>query len=211
MKKYSGSRLCAIQIVETLHCNVSTRFVVLYLIQMRTAIERLAQKFNSDWFRKEKPQHQVTVQPFSMGKFQVTQVQWKAVATLTKVNRDLKPEPSKFKGDNRPVEQVSWYDAIEFCDRLSRKTGKPYRLPSEAEWEYACRAGTTTPFHFGETITSELANYNANYTYGAGVKGIYREQTTPVGSFGVANSFGLYDMHGQVWEWCADHWHDVHG
>jgi formylglycine-generating enzyme required for sulfatase activity/uncharacterized caspase-like protein len=171
-------------------------------------IERLVQNFNSDWFRKEKPQHQVTVQPFSMGKFQVTQAQWKAVATLTKVNRDLKPEPSKFKGDNRPVEQVSWYDAIEFCDRLSRKTGKPYRLPSEAEWEYACRAGTTTPFHFGETITSELANYDANYTYGAGVKGIYREQTTPVGSFGVANSFGLYDMHGQVWEWCADHWHD---
>jgi formylglycine-generating enzyme required for sulfatase activity len=103
---------------------------------------------------------------------------------------------------------VSWYDAVEFCARLSQQTGRPYRLPSEAEWEYACRAGTTTPFHFGETITPELANYNGNVTYGKGVKGEYREQTTPVGSFGVGNEFGLYDMHGNVWEWCADHWHN---
>jgi formylglycine-generating enzyme required for sulfatase activity len=87
-------------------------------------------------------------------------------------------------------------------------TKRAYRLPSEAEWEYACRAGTTTPFHFGETITSELANYNAEYTYGAGVKGRYRGETTEVGSFGVANAFGLYDMHGNVDEWCLDDWHD---
>ncbi|MEW6497793.1 MAG: formylglycine-generating enzyme family protein, partial [Cyanobacteriota bacterium] len=149
----------------------------------------------------ESLQHLVTIQLFCLGKYPVTQAQWKAVAALPQVNRKLDPGLSSFKGENRPVETVSWYDAVEFCDRLSQKTGRQYRLPSEAEWEYACRAGTTTPFHFGETITPELANYNGKYTYGAGVKGVYREETTPVGSFGVANAFGLYDMHGNVWEW----------
>ncbi|MDJ0695214.1 formylglycine-generating enzyme family protein [Mastigocoleus sp. MO_188.B34] len=156
----------------------------------------------------ERPQHEVTVPTFFMGKYQVTQVQWKFVASLPQVNRELKPDPSDFKGDNRPVESVDWSDAVEFCDRLSEYTKRNYRLPSEAEWEYACRAGTTTPFHFGETITSELANYNAEYTYGAGTKGTYRQETTEVGSFGVANGFGLYDMHGNVWEWCEDTWHN---
>jgi formylglycine-generating enzyme required for sulfatase activity/uncharacterized protein with von Willebrand factor type A (vWA) domain len=156
----------------------------------------------------EKPQHQVTIKPFLMGKYPVTQAQWEAVANLPKIQDDLNPNPSRFKGKNRPVEKVSWYDIIEFCARLSQKTGKNYRLPSEAEWEYACRAGTTTPFHFGETITTDLANYNGNYTYREGPQGIYRKETTPVGSFKVANGFGLYDMHGNIWEWCADPLHD---
>ncbi len=164
----------------------------------------------------EQPQHQVTIKPFLMGKYAVTQAQWKTVANLPQLERELNPDPSSFKGANRPVECVSWYDAVEFCARLSQHTGKPYRLPSEAEWEYACRAETMTPFHFGKTITTDLANYDGtddkegkwSGSYGAGPKGVYRKETTPVGSFGVANAFGLYDMHGNVWEWSADPWHD---
>ena len=155
----------------------------------------------------EGPQREVTVSKFWIGRYEVTQVQWQAVAKLPKIDRDLEPDLSRFKGAKRPVERVSWNDAVEFCKRLSWKTGREYRLPSEAEWEYACRAGTTTPFHFGATVTTELANYNGNSTYASGPKGAYREQTTKIGSF-PPNGFGLHDMHGNVWEWCADPWHD---
>ncbi len=173
-------------------------------------IERLCQEFDEQKFRRERPQHEVTVQPFFMGRYPITQAQWREVANLKSVERELDPAPSNFKQNDerwtRPVEQISWGDAQEFCARLSKKSKKKYRLPTEAEWEYACRAGTSTSFHFGETITGELANYCASRTYAHEPKGEYRQETRPVGSFS-PNAFGLYDMHGQVWEWCEDDYH----
>ena len=146
---------------------------------------------------KEGPQHQVTLPPFYISKYPITQNQYQAI---------MGKNPSRFPGGRRPVERVTWYDATEFCQNLSKKTGKNYRLPSESQWEYACRAGTITAFYFGRTITSKLVNYNGNFSYGNAPKGEYRKQTTDVGSF-PPNAFGLYDMHGNVWEWCADEWH----
>ncbi|MEO0969586.1 MAG: bifunctional serine/threonine-protein kinase/formylglycine-generating enzyme family protein [Cyanobacteria bacterium J06639_18] len=145
----------------------------------------------------ESPQREVNLKPFFMGKFTVTQGQYQAV---TGKNRSV------FKQQRAPVESVNWNDAIEFCQKLTEKTGREYRLPTEAEWEYACRAKTTTPFYFGETISSNLANYNGNSTYGNETKGQARSRTTEVGTF-PPNAFGLYDMHGNVWEWCQDTLH----
>jgi formylglycine-generating enzyme required for sulfatase activity len=172
----------------------------------------------------EGPLHEVSVGEFLMARTPITQAQWRVVAGWQQPEggsweRELKPAPSHFQGDQarlledetntdqRPVEQVSWHDAMEFCARLRQRTGRHYTLPSEAQWEYACRAGTNTPFYFGATISPELANYDGTYSYGDGPKGEYRGQTTPVGSF-PANTWGLQDMHGNVWESCLDDWHD---
>jgi formylglycine-generating enzyme required for sulfatase activity len=158
---------------------------------------------------------------FFLAQTPITQAQWRAVAEWERQEHEeaeLWPEkldpdpvaklsnPDRFRGNERPVVNVSWREAMAFCQRLRLRTGKNYTLPSEAQWEYACRAGTTTPFHFGATISTELANYDGRQAYGDGPAGEYREQTTDVASF-PANAWGLHDMHGNVWEWCADHWH----
>ena len=149
-------------------------------------------------FSDESPQHEVTVPGFFIGKYQLTQLQYQTI---------MGTNPSYFKGDNRPVEGVCWEDAVKFCQKLNHRTLGNYRLPSEAEWEYACRAGTKTPFHFGDNVTTDLVNYNGNYPYPSAPKGKYREQTTDAGIF-PPNAFGLYDMHGNVWEWCEDERHE---
>ena len=170
-----------------------------------------------DSYSDEKPQHLVTVPSFAIGQFVVTQAQWKTIAQLPKVKQKLNTSPSFYSGDDRPVERIDWFEAVEFCNRLTRLTRKLYRLPSEAEWEYACRAGTTTAFNIGPTIATDFANYRgtddvrADRTisgdYGEGPKGNYRGKTTPAQTFS-ANNFGLFDTHGNVWEWCADDWHE---
>jgi formylglycine-generating enzyme required for sulfatase activity len=169
----------------------------------------------------ERPVHRVTLAEFLLAQTPITQAQWRAVAQWQRPEPDgaeewpetLDPDPvmkmaesERLRGDQRPVVNVSWRDALAFCQRLRLRTGKNYTLPSEAQWEYACRAGTSTPFHCGKTISSELANYNGTETYGDGPEGEVRKQTTDVGIF-PPNAWGLHDMHGNVWEWCADHWH----
>ena len=171
----------------------------------------------------EGPQHLVQLQGFFMSQTPITQAQWREVAGWQerpgeRWGRVLKTNPYGFdikmplleresNTNQRPVECVNWGDAMEFCHRISQRSGRSYTLPSEAQWEYACRAGTTTPFCFGETISPELANYNGNFTYAEGPLGVYRYQPTPVGLF-PANTWGLQDMHGNVCEWCLDEWHD---
>ena len=170
----------------------------------------------------EGPQHEVQLKEFFLSQTPITQAQWRAVAKWQRREHEdeklwpeaLDPDPVEkledselFQGERRPVVNVSWYDAMAFCQRLRLRTGKNYTLPSEAQWEYACRAGTATPFHFGDTISTKLANYDGSEPYGDGAEGDLRGQTTDVDSF-FANPWGLQDMHGNVWEWCADQWHE---
>ena len=151
----------------------------------------------------ERPQHQVILQEFLIGKYAVTNAQWQAVMkTQGSANCE-----KKFQGDLQPVVGVSWHEAREFCNKIQQLTGRTARLPTEGEWEYACRAGTSTPFAFGETVTPEQVNYDGNYPYGDAPKGKYREVTVNVNSF-QPNAWGIYQMHGNVWEWCLDEWHD---
>lgn len=148
--------------------------------------------------KDETPQHEVSIESFFVGKYPITQKQYLAV---------MKENPSFFKGENKPVENISWFEAQNFCEKLSFLSEKNFRLLTESEWEYVCRANTMTPFCFGKSITPDLANYKASYGYGEGSGGKWRQETTDVGTFD-ANDFGLYDLHGNVWEWCQDHWHE---
>jgi len=173
--------------------------VLLYLVRIPAGTFTMGSPDSeAQRYDDEGPQHQVYVPEFWMGQFEVTQAQYERITGQN---------PASFQGSENPVDSVSWDNAVDFCEALSQRTGRSYGLPSEAQWEYACRACTQTPFHFGETITPDLVNYNSNYPYANAPKGQYREETTPVGNF-PPNPWGLHDMHGNLWEWCADQYYE---
>ena len=152
----------------------------------------------------EGPQHQVVIETaFALGRYAVTFDEFDYFVRAA--GYEHHPEDEGWGRGNHPAIYVSWDDAQAYVDWLSGEVGAEYRLPSEAEWEYACRAGTTTPFSFGEVVHTSQANHNCNRTYGASAEGEYREKTVPVGTF-PENAFGLHEMHGNVWEWVEDCW-----
>ena len=152
---------------------------------------------NEGGYEDELPVHPVFLDRYRLGKCPITQAQWQAVMG--------KLPHCRFHDPALPVETICWRDAATFCERLSKQTGRRYSLPSESQWEYACRAGTTTPFSLGENITTDYVNYVGDHTYRGGPVGIYRHGPVTAGTF-PPNPWGLFDMHGNVWEFCADNW-----
>lgn len=188
-QKISGT---GTQVVEILPGGIPVE-----LVEIRSGYFQMGSR-NEKGYDDEQPVHPVMVDPFFLGKYPITQAQWNAVMGH--------PTMCRFHGPDLPAEGISWKDATRFCQILTKMTGRNYGLPSEAQWEYACRAGTTSPFSFGDTITTEFVNYVGEHTFREEPPGIYRHSTTPVGSF-FPNPWGLYDMHGNVWEFCADTWY----
>ena len=185
----------AVEKTVTIDENITMEFVFIPPGKFHMGSPRDIAKSEND----ERPLHQVNItKGFYMGKYEVTQKQYLAVMKFHK--------GMKFVGDQLPVNNLEWYQAGTFIEKISQKTKLKFRLPTEAEWEYACRAGTETAFYTGKTISPDQANYDCDKTYMGGPQGSPYKETREVGSY-PANPFGLYDMSGNVWEWCSD-WYD---
>jgi formylglycine-generating enzyme required for sulfatase activity len=184
--------------------------VTLEMVRLKGSMFRMGSENDDGPESNDATPHPVRLSDFEIGKYEVTREQWREIARRSdlRVDRDLAEDPSRFKSAwELPVENIAWEDAVEFCSRLSRMTGAVWRLPTEAEWEFAARAGTEASFAFGPTLNPEIANYRSEAPFGLAPKGVSRGGTMPGGSLGAANRFGLFEMHGNVWEWCSD-WYD---